>query len=99
MKCPECQGNINYTFGLYLKSFFGRFKCPACKAKLALTDIKKELAYFTLAISILVLILCSPDSNLKSYGVLAWFGILFIMLPFEYKHYKSKSPKAIKNVT
>ena len=34
MKCPQCCGDFNLTWKLYIKAPFGRFPCPLCKTKL-----------------------------------------------------------------
>jgi len=99
MKCPKCENEIRFSFGLYRKAHFGRFKCPSCKVKLALTSLAKELSCFTIVITILLLIIFYLDPAYKLYGVILWFVTIFTLMPFEYRHYKKQQPSVVGNVT
>ena len=99
MKCPKCQESFTYGIGLYLKTIFGRFKCPACKTKLAVTDRSKELLIFFVIVGVYLVILFGPNFGYNSEAGYVWWIIILSALPIEFLHNRKQQPTAVDNVT
>lgn len=99
MKCPKCQEIFTYGIGLFLKTIFGRFKCPSCKTKLSVSDQSKELLIFFVVVGVYLIILFGPNFGYNTEAHHAWWVIILSALPIEFFHNRKQQPKAVDSVT
>jgi hypothetical protein len=101
MKCPNCQEDTKYTWGVYFTHPFGRFMCSKCN-----TEYKHVRPWYywpmaTIYVSIVVLVpgILAYVFNLFSLGVAtffagywAWVVLMSVLWCFLDKFYESKLP-------